>query len=145
MSRYYAYKYKLAIPPYDKVIEVLEAFFSSYPEGDYTCEQRSKFKLEFRRGAWKRGMLGFGERVPEKLVPGQFNKWPLMVKVMVRPSPTAFDIAVHYELHLPKSVNALSQDVQSAVDLHARRELEQLAVYLAECVGIKDTPAVAPL
>lgn len=143
MNKVYTWKYTIGLPPYDKVIEVLEAFFASYPEGDYACEHREQYKLAFRRGAWKRSLLGLGDLVPETLAPGQFNRWPVYVKVMVRPSPVQFQIAAQYEVHLPKSVPSLSDPVQTSVDQHIRVELGHLAEYLAECAGLKEAPAVS--
>ena len=145
MPRYYSWKHELEIPPYDKVIDVVEAFFCSYPDGEYSCESKSTYKLEFRRGAWKRSITQLGDFVPEKLVKGQFAKWPIVVKVMVRPSPTTFHIAVHYDLYLPKGTDSLAPNVQSSVGQHARRELAALADYLAECVGIDTPPKVKPI
>jgi hypothetical protein len=141
-GKFYNFKYKLEIPPYDRVVDVLEAFFVSYHGGDYTCEHREKYKLSFRRGEWKRTVSSFGMRVPDQLVKGQFNRWPLVIRVLARPSPESFSIAVHYELHLPETMKGLSQAVLDSVDAHARKELAELASYLAECVGISQPPEV---
>lgn len=142
MNKSYIWNYRIDVPPYDKLLEVLEAFFSSYPGGDYACEKRERFKLVFRRGLWKKSLFGLGELVPDRLIQGQFNKWPLIVRVLVRPSPSTFSIALHYELHLPKSVPALAPEVQTSVDQHAQKELADLAAYLSECIGLDKKPAV---
>ena len=142
MHKSYIWNYRIDVPPYDKLLEVLEAFFSSYPGGDYTCEKRERFKLFFRRGLWKKSLFGLGEMVPDRLVPGRFNSWPLVVRVLVRPAPSVFSIAIHYELHLPKSVPALIGEVQTSVDQHAQKELTDLTAYLAECIGLTEQPAV---
>ena len=143
--KYYNFKYKVEIPPYDRVIDVLEAFFVSYHGGDYACEHRDQYKLSFRRGSWKRTVASWGVRVPDHLAKGQFNKWPVIVRVMVRPSPEMFRIAVHYELYLPETTTGLGQAVLDSVDAYVRKELGELAGYLAECVGISQPPEVAVL
>ena len=143
MHKSYTWEYRIEVLPYDKIVEVLEAFFASYPGGDYACEQRERYKLRFRRGQWRKSLMGLGELVPDRLVKGQFSRWPILVHVMVRPSPEVFTITVRYELYLPKSVPALIPTVQSSVDEHARQELTDLAAYLAECMGLDDQPTVA--
>lgn len=142
MNKSYIWSYRIDVSPYDKLLEVLEAFFSSYPGGDYACEKRERFKLFFRRGLWKKSLFGLGEQVPDRLVPGRFNSWPLIVRLLVRPSPTIFSITIYYELHLPKSVPALVPEVQTSVDQHAQKELADLAKYLAECIGLDTKPTV---
>jgi len=142
MNKSYIWNYRIDVPPYDKLLEVLEAFFSSYPGGDYACEKRERFKLLFRRGLWRKSLFVLGELVPDRLVPGQFSSWPLIVRVLVRPSPSIFSIAVHYQLYLPKSICELVQEVQTSVDQHAQKELTDLSAYLAECIGLPDRPAV---
>ncbi len=142
MHKSYTWEYRLDTPPYDKIVEVLEAFFASYPGGDYTCELRERYKLRFRRGQWRKSLMGLGELVPDRLVKGQFNHWPIILSVLVRPSPETFIITVRYELYLPKSVPALIPAVQSSVDQHALQELAELAAYLAECMGLDNPPAV---
>lgn len=140
--KYYTLKYKLEIPPYDRIVDVLEAFFVSYPGGDYACEHSDKYKLSFRRGEWKRTLSSLGMRVPDQLAKGHFEKWPIVVRVLVRPSPEAFSIAIHYELHLPETMKGLGQTILDSVDAHICAELGHLADYLAECVGISQPPAI---
>ncbi len=137
----YTWDYQIEVPPYDKLVDVLDAFFASYPHGDYTRESRETYKLQFRRGQWKR-LLGLGPFVPARLVPGQFDQWPLLVRVLVRPSPENFLITVRYELYLPRSVKALEPEVQSSVAQHALKELEDLSDYLAECIRLAERPAI---
>ena len=143
MQASYTWEYRLELSPYDKIIEVLEAFFASYPNGDYACEARERYKLRFRRGLWRKSLLGLGELVPDRLVKGQFNQWPVIVRVLVRPSPETFLVTVRYELHLPRKVPALVEDVQTSVEQHVRQELADLAAYLAECIGIDTPPDIA--
>ncbi|NLX22142.1 MAG: hypothetical protein GXY55_10835 [Phycisphaerae bacterium] len=145
MATSYTWEYQISVPPYDKLVEVLEAFFASYPGGDYSCEQRERYRLEFRRGLWRKNLLGLGALVPDKLVKGQFNQWPVIVRVLARPSPSAYTITVRYELHLPKSVPGLLPAVQESVALHTRKEMDDLAAYLAECVALEEMPEVVSL
>lgn len=145
MTTSYTWEYQIQVPPYDRLVEVLEAFFASYPGGDYTCERRERFRLEFRRGLWRKSMLGMGPPVPDRLMKGQFNQWPVIVRVLARPSPTSFTATARYELHLPKSVPALAPEVQSSVNLHILKELNDLAAYLAECIGLDSPPEVTTL
>ena len=142
MHKSYTWEYQIEVAPYDKFMEVLEAFFASYPGGDYTCERRERFRLQFRRGLWRKSMFGLGQLVPDRLAKGQFNQWPIIVSVLARPAPTVFTVTVRYELHLPKSVPALASQVQASVDLYARKESEDLAEYLAECIGLNERPSV---
>jgi len=142
MNPSYTWTYRIDVPPYDRLVEVLEAFFASYPGGEYLCERRDRFALRFRRGQWRKSMMGLGPLVPDRLVKGRFGQWPIMVRVLVRPSPEVFTSTVHYDLYLPKEVRSISPTVQSSVDQHAREELKQLAAYLAECVGLDDLPRV---
>ncbi len=142
MHRCYTWEYRLDVTPYDKIVDVLEAFFASYPGGDYTCERRETYRLQFRRGEWKKSLFGLGILVPHLLPKGQFNRWPIIVHVLVRPSPTTFLVTVRYELHLPKSVPTLIPEVQATVNQYCRRELDDLADYLAECMGTKEKPVV---
>jgi len=142
MPKSYVWEYRIEIPPYDKLMDVLEAFFASYPGGDYSCERRERYRLQFRRGLWKKSLLGFGQLVPDRLVKGAFNRWPLIVRVLARPSPTSYAITVRYEVHLPKSVPALAKSVQASVDQHARKELEDLTAYLAECAQLEARPEI---
>jgi len=141
-AKCYTWEYRIELPPYDKIVEVLEAFFASYPGGDYTCEQRERYRLLFRRGLWRKSLLGLGELVPHRLVKGQLSQWPTIARVLVRPSPETFVITVRYELYLPKSVPALVSTVQSSVDQHLRKELADLAAYLAECIGLDEPPDI---
>lgn len=141
----YTWEYQLDLPPYDKLMEVLEAFFASYPGGDYTCERRERFRLEFRRGLWRKSLLGLGQLVPDRLVKGQFNLWPVIVRVLARPSPVVYTVTVRYELHMPASIRKLGPNLQTSVNLHAMAELEDLARYLAQCAGLDSPPKVNPL
>lgn len=137
----YTWDFELTVPPYERLVAVLDAFFSSYPPGDYTRELCEEYKLEFRRGAWKR-MLGIGPMAPGRLTPGDFTQWPVRLRVRTRPSPESFLVAVRYELYLPRSVKTLSPAIQRSVAEHARVELEDLARYLAECMHLPEPPAV---
>ena len=145
MPTSYTWEYQIDVPPYDKLLEVLEAFFASYPGGDYACERRERYRLEFRRGMWRKSLLGLGELVPDRLAKGQFNRWPILVRVLARPAPQVYTVTVRYELHLPKGIRKLGPTLQSSVDLYARRELADLAAYLAECVGMDQPPQVQSL
>ena len=142
MHKNYTWEYRIETSPYDRIVEVLEAFFASYPGGDYTCENRERYKLRFRRGQWRKSLLGLGALVPDGLVKGQFNRWPIVVQILVRPSPESFIVTARYELYLPKSVPTLVPAVLSSVDQHARQELADLSAYLAECIGLDEPPAV---
>jgi hypothetical protein len=142
MSKRYTWDYQLKIPPYDKIISVIDAFFSSYPKGDYFCENRERYKLKFRRGNWRRAWFGLGEKIPDRLPKGQFHQWPIIVQVLVRPSPETFLITIRYDLYLPKDMPGLTEDVQASVDQHIRVELSDLATYLGECVGSSEPPRV---
>lgn len=144
MHRTYAWDYRIDMPPYDKLVAVIEAFFCSYPPGDYTCEHREPYKLRFRRGQWKRTLLGLGRWAPVALAKGQFNQWPIVVNVLIRPSPRAYLLVLRYELSLPPGMNELLAEVQSSVDQHIRRELADLGIYLAECAGLPAAPLAVP-
>lgn len=142
MSKVYTWEYRIKVPPYERIVDVLEAFFASYPAGDYTCEKRETYRLRFRRGQWRRRLLGMGELVPDALAKGRFERWPIVLYVLVRPSPETFLITVRYELHLPKSVPTLISEVQSSVNEHCLKELRDLAAYLAECIQLDEAPAI---
>jgi hypothetical protein len=137
----YTWEFRIEVPPYDRLPDVVEAFFSSYPAGDYACEKRERYKLEFRRGQWKR-LLAIGPLVPARLVPGCFQQWPIVVRVLIRPSPETFLITARYELHVPRSIKSLTPQVQSSVAQHAEVELEELAEYLAECIRLEQRPRI---
>lgn len=124
---------------------VLEAFFASYPGGDYDVEEREKYKLAFRRGQWHRSLLGLGPKVPGRLVPGDFAQWPVKVRVLVRPAPEVFKVTVRYEVHLPRKHQSLKSETQSSVDQYARRELAELAGYLAQCLALETPPEVVAM
>ena len=142
MDRTYTWEFRIETPPYDKLVAVVEAFFCSYPGGDYACESREQYKLRFRRGQWKKKLLGLGRWAPLDLVKGQFNRWPLVVQALVRPSPQTYRVVLRYELHAPRSLPELLPQVQTSVSQHIRCELEDLAAYLAECVGMTSPPTV---
>lgn len=143
MTKSYTWEYRIDVPPYDKLMEVLEAFFASYPGGDYSCERRERYRLQFRRGLWRKSWMGFGDLVPDRLVKGQFNRWPVIVLVLARPSPELYTITVRYEVHLPKAMQSLPEKVQSSVNLYARQELDDLCAYLAQCAEWDEKPEVA--
>ena len=138
----YTWSYRIEVPPYERLLAVAEAFFASYSGGDYHCEERQTYKLAFRRGLWRKSLLGLGPLVPDRLVPGNFAQWPVMVRVLVRPSPQIFTMTVRYEVHLPRSCPSLTAETQSAVDQHARKELQDFTAYLAECVPLDAQPEV---
>ncbi len=142
MNKVYTWEYRIDVPPYERIVDVLEAFFASYPGGDYTCEKRETYRLRFRRGQWRKRLLGMGDLVPDELPKGRFDRWPLILYVLVRPSPQTFVVTVRYELHLPKHVPALIQEVQASVSQHCLKELRDLAAYLAECIQLAEPPAV---
>ncbi len=142
MNKAYTWEYRLEVKPYDKIVDVLEAFFASYPGGDYTCERRETYRLQFRRGEWKKSLFGLGILVPALLPKGQFNRWPVIVFVLVRPAPESFLVTVRYELHLPRSVPRLIPEVQESVNQYCLKEMEDLSTYLAECTGMGQKPAV---
>jgi hypothetical protein len=133
------------VPPYEQLMAVLEAFFASYPHGDYTVEEREKYKLAFRRGQWRPSLLGLGPKVPDRLVPGDFSQWPVIVRTLLRPAPDVFTITVRYEVHLPRKRQSLKDETQSSVDLHVRRELADLAAYLAQCIPMETPPEVVAI
>ena|SRR5687767_5127559 len=137
----YTWNYQIEVPPYEKLMSVLEAFFASYPKGEYACEERETYKLSLRRGAWKR-MLGLGPFVPARLVPGEFAQWPIVVRVLSRPSPEMFLITIRYELYLPRAIKTLDAKVQKSFDQHARLELADLTEYLAQCIGLSERPLI---
>lgn len=141
----YTWTYRIEVPPYERLLAVTEAFFASYPGGDYSCDERQTYKLAFRRGRWRKSLLGLGPVVPDRLVPGQFAEWPILVRVLVRPSPQAFTLTIRYEVHLPRQVRRLQQETQSSVDQHARKELADLAAYLSECIPLEHHPDVVPM
>ncbi len=145
MAKSYLWEFRIELSPYDKLMDVLEAFFASYPGGDYTCERRERYRLEFRRGLWKKSLLGLGQLVPDRLVKGRFDQWPTIVRVLARPSPERYAITIRYELHLPRSVPALADNVQASVAQYALKELDDLADYLADCAGLDERPKVTPL
>ncbi len=139
----YTWEYRLQVAPYDKIVDVLEAFFASYPQGDYTCERRETYRLEFRRGEWKKGMFGLADYlVPANLPKGRFHRWPVLLYILVRPSPEAFLVTARFELHLPRSIPKLIAEVQTTVDQYCRQELDDLAAYLVECTGAQDKPRI---
>ncbi len=142
MDRCYTWEYRIEVPPYERLVDVLEAFFASYAGGDYTCEKRESYRLAFRRGAWKKSIFGIGGLVPDALPKGQFNKWPVLVYALVRPSPANFLATIRYELHLPRAVPGLIPEVRASVDQYCRRELADLAAYLAECIKLPAPPPV---
>lgn len=142
MRKVYTWEYRLEVKPYDKIVDVLEAFFASYPGGDYTCERRETYRLQFRRGDWRKSWMGLGGLVPATLPKGQFNRWPVIVYVLVRPSPDLFLVTVRYELHLPGSVPLLIPEVQDSVNQHCLKELDDLASYLADCTRMPERPRV---
>lgn len=143
MSLYqcYTWAYELRVPPFERLMDVLEAFFASYPQGEYACERRDRYKLVFRRGLWKR-FWGLGPLVPAKMPAGQFEQWPLLVHVLARPSPENYLVAARYELYLPRAIKTLHPELQASIDQHARGELEELGKYLAECIGTPDPPQI---
>lgn len=138
----FTWEYRIATAPYERIVDVVEAFFASYPGGDYTCERRETYRLQFRRGMWKKSLFGMGDLVPDQMPKGQFNRWPVMVSALVRPSPESFLLTVRYEVHLPRSIPTLIPEVQASVSQHCLKELGDLAVYLAECVGMPAPPEV---
>jgi len=141
MNKCYTWEYHVTCSPYEKLVDVIEAFFASYPGGDYTCERRETYRLQFRRGEWKKSLLG--QWVPHHLPKGQFGRWPVLLYALVRPSPTSFLITVRYELYLPKSVPGLIPELQTTIHAYCRRELDDLADYLAECIGSNEKPVVS--
>jgi hypothetical protein len=142
MHQIYHWEYSMELAPYDKLIDVLEAFYVSYPQGDYECLKREKYKLTFRRGRWRRAWMGFGDWIPDELVKGHFEQWPVIVRVLVRPAPSQFLITCRYECHVPKSVSQLTDEVQASVDEHICRELKDLSQYLADCANLSEPPAI---
>lgn len=142
MSKVYHWEHHIETKPYDKLVEVLEAFFASYPKGDYSIELRERYKLRFRRGSWRKSYMGLGDLVPDKLVKGEFQQWPIRVHVLARPSPESYSVTVRYELHLPKGMRGLAPELQSSVARHIDQELSELAQYLAECAGWDAAPEV---
>lgn len=146
MSLYqcYLWNYRIDVPPMERLLSLVDAFFSSYPQGEFTRESREEYKLSFRRGMWKR-LAGLGPMVPARLVAGEFTQWPILVHVLARPSPERFQIAVRYELYLPRQVKSLVPEVQSSVHQHIRVELDDLSAYLAECGQLAERPAVHDL
>jgi hypothetical protein len=138
----YTWTYQLNVPPFDRLMDVLDAFFSAYPKGEYAREGREAYKLVFRRGMWKR-FLGIGPVVPARLVPGDFSQWPVVLHVLARPSPEKFLISLRYEVYLPRDVKALSSEVQNSVHQHIGLELHDLAAYLAECMKLGELPQIA--
>lgn len=138
----YTWSYRLDVPPYERLPAVLEAFFASYPGGDYDVDERDRYKLAFRRGLWRKSLLGLGPRVPERLVPGDFSQWPVIVRVLIRPAPELFTITVRYEVHPPRTQPPLKPETQSSVHQHALHELSDLAAYLAQCLSLDTPPEV---
>lgn len=141
----YSWDYRIEMKPYDKVVSVLEAFFASYPKGDYNCEHRERYKLTFRRGQWKRSWFGLGSVVPDRLVKGDFTQWPVLVHILARPSPEVFTISIRYELHLPSPMRELKPEVQSSVAQYIEKELSDLSDYLAECADLDEPPPAKPV
>lgn len=142
MSPNYTWTYRIDVPPYEKLVDVLEAFYASYPGGDYNCEHRDRYKLQFRRGKWRRSLMGLGQLMPDFLAKGRFNLWPIVVRVLLRPSPEVFTTTIFYDLYLPRDIRSLSDEVQLSVDQHVRKELADLCAYLAECIGMPEPPTV---
>lgn len=143
--RSYTWSYRINVPPYDRLLAVLEAFFASYPGGDYEVIEREKYKLAFRRGQWRKALMGLGPMVPDRLVPGDFAQWPILVRVLIRPAPEQFTVTIRYEVHLPRRTKSLRPETQLSVDQHARKEMGDLADYLAQCIPMENPAEIVPL
>ena len=88
-------------PPIPSIHAAAEAFFCSYPQGEYTLQQRERFRMTFRRGRWER-------RSPTEIVPAaeagdEPEDLPVILRVLIQPRPDSLLLTVKHEA-LPGAV-----------------------------------------
>ncbi|MGB2820664.1 MAG: hypothetical protein WBF17_06755 [Phycisphaerae bacterium] len=128
--------------PIPTIHEVTEAFFCSYPRGEYTLEGRERFRLTFRRGPPPRdddGQVVLSLRGDER--PGEL---PVALRVLFQPRADALLITAKHEVHAAKSLGAVTRKKLAAI---FRQEVRDYRTYLRDNFGTPESfadPAQRP-
>jgi len=104
-----------------------EAFFCSYPGGEYTLGDRERFRLTFHRGPWHD--QGGGQLVPVAYAGARPDELPLILRVVMQPRKDGLLITVRHEVIPPA---ALSRADRKALTRRFKREVAAFRSYLAD-------------
>ncbi len=116
--------------PIATIHEVTEAFFCSYPGGEYTLEGKERFRLTFRRGPPPReddGQIVLSLRGDDPT-----DQLPVVLRVLFQPRADALLITVKHEVRAAKSVGTATRKKLAAIFRH---EVRDFRTYLRENFG----------
>jgi hypothetical protein len=114
--------------------EVTEAFFCSYPGGEYTLAGKERFRLTFRRGPPPRE--DDGQIVLSLRGDGPPDEMPVVLRVLFQPRADALLITVKHEVHAGKSLGTPTRKRLAAI---FRREVRDFRTYLRENFGTPES------
>lgn len=122
------WSHRFRAPAIAAIHEAAEAFFCSYPEGEYTLRARERFRLTFVRGAWQ---VGPGGRLtPHPQAPPADR--PVLLRVLLQPRPDSLLITLKHEV--PGGA-APAADARQRLTAHFAREASDFRAYLRRSFG----------
>jgi len=116
--------------PIPTIHEVAEAFFCSYPRGEYTLAGKERFRLTFHRGPAPQeddGQIVLSLRGDPAL-----EDLPVVLRVLFQPHADVLRITMKHQVHVGKSLGATTRKRLSAL---FRREMGDFRTYLRENFG----------
>ena len=130
------WSHRFRAPPIAAIHEAAEAFFCSYPEGEYTLRTRERFRLTFVRGAWQ---VGSGGRLtPHPQAPAAER--PILLRVLLQPRPDSLLITLKHEA---PGGTAPAGDAREKLTAHFDRVASDFRTYLRRNFG-PGRPQAAP-
>jgi hypothetical protein len=119
-------------PLVESIHDVAEAFFCSYPRGEYTLVQRERFRLTFRRGrplAEDDGQIVLSLRHEAEAPEDQ----PVVLRVLLQPQMDSLVVTMKHEVTPRRSLGAIARKRLAA---HFRREVRDFQAYLRKNFGV---------
>ena len=117
---------------------VAEAFFCSYSEGEYTLADRERFRLTFRRGAWR---VADGELLPAAEADVEPQSLPIVLRVLFQPRADSLQITLRHEAAVTGKLPAATRKLLSAA---FKREARDFQAYLQDNFDAGSFPSRRP-
>lgn len=139
------WQYVVKLPFQDKLHDAIHAFLRTSDHGEWTADDKEPsdgFFLHYRRGNWRRSLLGFGTALVPACTSFPESKKtktiPMQLQLKVRPGPETI-ITARYRAFFsydakwswPKELKVAEQRVADVV----RAEIDALLRYLTEVYG----------
>ena len=122
--------------PVERIHDVAEAFFCSYPMGEYTLDAKERFRAGFHRGQ-PPGQDEQGVVLSLRPTDGGPDDVFVVLRVLLQPRPDSLLITMKHEVTPPRT---LSGRARKKLIARLHREVDDFDAYLTEHFGDVDMP-----